>query len=89
MLIFVVGMMIGLLGGGALCVYQLRATITGDIGPQLRRMHADIDPQLRRMQNQLDLIDSAVNVAMATWYAEMSTNPRPHAITAPRPEDES
>jgi len=44
---------------------------------------------LRRVQNQLDLIESAVNVAMATWYAEMSSNPpRPHAIPAPRPNDE-
>jgi hypothetical protein len=89
MLIFVVGTLIGLLAGGLLCGYCLRSTITGDIGPQLRRMHADIDPQLRRMQNQLDLIESAVNLAMATWYAEMSTNlPRPHAIPAPRPNDE-
>jgi len=89
MLTFVVGTLSGLLMGGALCLYYLRSTIAGDIGPQLRRMHADIDPQLRRVQNQLDLIESAVNVAMATWYAEMSSNPpRPHAIPAPRPNVE-
>jgi hypothetical protein len=89
MLIIVVAALIGLLAGGSLCLYYLRSTITGDIGPQLRRMNADIDPQLRRMQNQLDLIESAVNVAMATWYAEMSSNPpRPHAIPPPRPNDE-
>ena len=89
MLIFLVGTLSGLLAGGSLCVYYLRSTITGDIGPQLRRMHADIDPQLRRMQNQLDLIESAVNIAMATWYAEMSSYPpRPHAIPAPRSNDE-
>jgi hypothetical protein len=85
LLIFLVGALTGVLGGGALCVYYVRSTITADIGPQLRRMHADIDPQLRRMQNQLDLIESAINVALATWYAEMSSNPpRPPAIPAPR-----
>lgn len=89
MLTLVVGTLIGLLVGGSLCVYYLRSAVTGDIGPQLKRMHADIDPQLRRMQNQLDLIESAVNAAMATWYAEMSSNPpRTHAIPAPRPSDE-
>jgi hypothetical protein len=52
-------------------------------------MHADIDPQLRRMQNQLDNIESAVNLAMATWYAELSRNsPQPPAIPAPRANDE-
>lgn len=84
-----VAVLIGLLVGGVVCLYYLRSTIAGDVGPQLRRMHADIDPQLRRMQNQLDNIESAVNVALATWYAEMSTNPpRPPAIPAARPGDE-
>ena len=76
----VVAVLLGLLVGGAVCFYCLRSTITGDIGPQLKRMHADIDPQLRRMQNQLDLIESAINVTLATWYSEMSSNPpRPPA----------
>ena len=43
--------------------------IAGDIGPLIRRMHADIDPQLRGMQNQLDNIESAVNLALASGYA--------------------
>ena len=48
-------------------------------------MHADFDPQLRRMQNQLDLIEYAVNAALAHWYAEMSGNhPQPRAIPSPR-----
>ncbi len=89
-LIFFVGMMAGVLAGGALCVRYLRSAIADDIGPQLKRMHADIDPLLRRMQNQLDLIESAVNVALATWYAEMSSNPpaRPRAIPGPRVSNE-
>ena len=89
LLIFIVGILLGVLGGGTLCVYHLRSTITGHIGPQLERMHADIDPQLRRIQNQLDLIEYAVNSALAHWYAEMSSNqPRLPAIPAPRPSDE-
>lgn len=88
MLIFVLGALLGVLAGGTLCVHHLRTAITADIGPKLRRMHADIDPQLRRMQNQLDNIESAVNMAMATWYAELSRTPtQPPAIPAPRAHD--
>lgn len=89
LLIFIVGALLGVLAGGTLCVLNLRAAITADIGPQLRRMHADIDPQLRRMQNQLDNIESAVNLAMATWYGELSRTPaQPPAIPAPRGHDQ-
>ncbi len=85
LLIFIVGALLGVLAGGTLCVHYLRSAIAADIGPQLRRMHADIDPQLRRMQNQLDNIESAVNLALATRYAELSsTTPWPSAIPAPR-----
>ncbi len=88
-LIFLLGALLGVLAGGALCVQYLRAAITADIGPQLKRMHADIDPQLRRMQNQLDNVETAVNLALATRYAEISSYPlRPTAIPAPRATDE-
>jgi hypothetical protein len=90
LLIFLVGILLGVLGGGTLCVHYLRSAIAADIGPQLRRMHADLDPQLRRMQNQLDLIESAVNLALVSRYAEVSTPPpRPPAIPASRPNNES
>jgi hypothetical protein len=89
-LIFLVGALTGVLAGGALCVRYLRSAITDDIGPQLKRLHADIDPQLRRMQNQLDLIDSAVNLALATRYTDLSSNqPQPRALPAPRVSAES
>jgi hypothetical protein len=89
MLIFFLGILLGVLAGGLLCVYYLRSAIAADISPQLKRMHADLDPQLRRMQNQLDLIEYAVNAALAHWYAEMSSNPpRPRAIPVPRATDE-
>jgi hypothetical protein len=88
-LIFFMGTLLGVLAGGTLCVHYLRSAIADDIGPKLRRMHADIDPQLRRMQNQLDLIESAVNLALATRYAELTTSPSwPPAIPAPRANGE-
>jgi hypothetical protein len=89
LLIFCVGALLGVLAGGALCARYLRAAIADDIGPQLRRLHADVDPQLRRMQNQLDNIESAVNLALATRYAELSQVTWPPAIPAPRTNDPS
>lgn len=80
-LMFILGALLGILVGGALCAHYL-------IGPQLRRMHADLDPQLRRMQNQLDNIESAVNLALVTRYAEMSALPWPTSIPAPRASNE-
>ena len=88
LLIFALGALLGVLAGGALCVYHLRSAIADDIGPQIRRMHADIDPQLRRMHNQLDNIESAVNLALASRYAELSQMPWPPAIPAPRAADD-
>ena len=88
LLIFVLGGLLGVLAGGALCVYYLRSAIADDIGPKLKRLHADIDPQLRRMQNQLDNIESAVNLAMASRYAELSQLAWPPVIPAPRLDDE-
>jgi hypothetical protein len=87
MVTFLVGTLIGLLASGSLCVHHFRSAITRDIGPQLKRMHADIEPRLRRIENQIGLIESAVNMAMATMYAEMSS--RPPAVPAPRPNDEN
>jgi len=88
-LIFLVGALTGVLAGGMLCVRYLRSAIADDIGPQLKRLHADIDPQLRRMQNQLDLIESAVNLALATRYADLSAQSQPRAIPLPRVSEES
>jgi hypothetical protein len=84
LLIFLVGALLGVIGGGTLCVHYLRASIAADIGPQLKLLHADIHPQLRGMQNQLDNIESAVNLALATRYAELSQLSVPPAIPAPR-----
>jgi hypothetical protein len=89
LLIFFLGALLGVLAGGALCARYLRAAIADDIGPQVRRLHADVDPQLRRMQNQLDNIESAVNLALASRYAELSQQPWPSAIPAQRASNPS
>jgi len=89
LLIFAMGALLGVLAGGVLCMRYLRSAIADDIGPQLRRPHADVDPQLRRMQNQLDNLESAVNLVQASRYAELSQVPRPSAIPAPRANDSS
>jgi len=77
LLIFLVGALTGVLAGGAMCVRYLRSAIADDIGPQLKRM-----------QNQLDNIESAVNLALASRYAELSQLPWPPAIPAPRGNNE-
>jgi hypothetical protein len=64
LLIFVVGALLGVLAGGALCVRYLRHEIAADIGPQLRRLRL-----------QLDNLEAAVNLALMTRYAELSAGP--------------
>ena len=61
MLIFLVGALLGVLLGGALCVRYLRREVAADIGPKLRRM-----------QLQLDNIETELNLAIATRHAELS-----------------
>lgn len=61
MLIFLVGALLGVLMGGALCVRYLRREVAGDIGPKLKRM-----------QLQLDNIETELNLAIATRHAELS-----------------
>ena len=60
-MIFLIGLLIGVLGGGALCVRYLRQEIAADIGPRLRRM-----------QMQLDNLDTEINLALATRLADLS-----------------
>jgi len=81
MLIFLVGALLGVLVGGFFCVRYLRREIAADIGPRLRRI------ELR-----LDNIETAVNLALVTQYAEMSgrTAPLPRGMTLasrPRPQE--
>ena len=61
MLIFLIGALLGVIAGGALCVRYLRREIADDIGPKLKRM-----------QLQLDNIETELNLAIATRHAELS-----------------
>lgn len=64
LLIFLVGALLGVLIGGALCVRYLRQEVAGNIGPKLQRM-----------QLQLDTLESAMNLALVTRHAELSVRP--------------
>ena len=55
MIIFILGTLLGILGGGTVCVRYLRHEIAADIGPQLRRM-----------QGKLDNLERALNLALMT-----------------------
>jgi hypothetical protein len=81
MIIFILGMLLGVLGGGAVCVRYLRHEIAADIGPQLRHMHG-----------KLDNLEAALNLALMTRYADLSMTqlqpPRPPALgPTPRSDD--
>jgi hypothetical protein len=60
MLIFFLGILLGMLLGGTLCVTYLRQEIA-----------AGINPKLRRVELQLDTIESQLNLAIMTRYAEL------------------
>ena len=77
MIIFILGMLLGILGGGAVCVRYLRHEIAADIGPQLRRM-----------QGKLDNLESALNLALMTRYAELSTAQLPPPTLRPTPRND-
>jgi hypothetical protein len=61
-LIFLVGALLGVLSGGALCVRYLRREVADDIGPKLKRI-----------QLQLDSVETALNLALLTRYTELSS----------------
>ena len=65
LLIFLLGTLIGVLFGGALCVRYLRHEIAADIGPQLRRL-----------QLQLDNLESAINLVLVTRYRNSAASRR-------------
>jgi hypothetical protein len=60
MLIFFLGVLLGVLLGGTLCVTYLRQEVA-----------ASINPKLRRVELQLDTIESQLNLAIMTRYAEL------------------
>ena len=60
-MIFLIGLLLGILGGGALCVRYLRQEIAADVGPGLRRM-----------QLELDTLRTEINLALAARLADLS-----------------
>jgi hypothetical protein len=74
LLIFLVGSLLGILVGGTVCVRYLRSEISSDMGPQLRRI-----------QRQLDSLEAAVNLAMITRYADLSTGALQTPVLPPPP----
>ena len=70
LLVFLLGALLGILLGGALCVRYLRREISADIGPRLRRIEL-----------QLDSLEAAINLALLTRYVELGSEP---SLRAPR-----
>lgn len=59
-MLFMIGVLLGLVGGSALCIRYLRQEMTARIGPSI---------ELLRLQ--LDNVQSGVNLALANWHAEL------------------
>ncbi|MGH3795538.1 MAG: hypothetical protein ACRDSP_11675 [Pseudonocardiaceae bacterium] len=64
-LIFLIGALLGLVLGAALCVRYLRQELTARIGPSM-------DLLLLKLDN----VHSAVNIALANWHAELHNHPQ-------------
>jgi hypothetical protein len=74
-LIFILGMLLGTLMGGVVCLRLFRQQVTGEF-----------DPRLRQMQLQLNSVETAINVALMTHYDEISRRPPPKPPLPP-PDD--
>ena len=71
-MIFLVGALLGTLVGGMVCVRYLRHEVAANIGPSMRRM-----------RSQLDNLETAVNLALVTRYAELSRRFPPDPTEGP------
>lgn len=65
-MVFILGMLLGLIIGCALCVSYLRREIAANIGPALKRVGL-----------QLDNVESQLNLAIITRYGELSSRSFP------------
>ena len=74
MLVFFLGILLGVLFGGTLCVAYLHQEIAAGIGPKLKRVEL-----------QLDIIESQLNLAIITRHAELSARP-PGGVPRQPPE---
>lgn len=65
-LIFVIGALLGVVVGAAICVRYIRQELTARIGPTM---------ELLRLQ--VENLQSAVNIALANWHAELHGHQQP------------
>lgn len=63
MLVFLIGALLGLLIGAVACVRYVRQEMT-----------AKIEPSIDLMQMRIINVQSSVDLALATWHAEMHSN---------------
>ncbi len=78
-LVFLLGVQGGVLAGALLCIRYLRREIAADIGPRLNRMQA-----------QLDNLESALNLALVSHYAELGERfPRQPLTSAGDPSNKT
>lgn len=63
---FLVGALLGILAGGAVCTRYLRQEVA-----------AEIRPRLHRIQGQLDNLESEINLVIATQLAELAKRQGP------------
>lgn len=68
MLMFVVGLLLGTLIGGAFCVRYLRREIAANVGPQLRQLNFKIEA-----------LESVLNLALVTRHTELVSLTAPSA----------
>jgi hypothetical protein len=73
-LIFLVGLQLGALVGAIFCIRYLRREIAADIGPKLKRIQA-----------QLDNLESALNLALLSRFAELGERLSSQPLPPPRP----
>lgn len=62
MMVFLVGLLLGTLIGGTLCVRYLRREIAANVGPQLRQLNVKIET-----------LESVLNLALVTRHAELAS----------------
>jgi hypothetical protein len=74
MLVFFLGILLGVLFGGTLCVAYLRQEIAAGIGPKLKRVEL-----------QLETIESQLNLAIMVRHTELSAHP-PGSVRRQLPE---
>jgi hypothetical protein len=64
MLIFLLGLLLGILIGGAICVRYLRREIAANVGPQLRQLNLKVET-----------LESVLNLALLTRHTESTLLP--------------